>query len=304
MPKRASGLSARRVETEKRPGMYADGNGLYLRVAPGGAKSWIYRYQIAGARRDMGLGPLHTFSLAEARQRATEARKLAYDHIDPITHRAQQVAAVALDAAKTMTFTNCAEAYIEANKAGWKNAKHVAQWSATLDTYVYPVFGKLPVQAVDVGLVLKVIEPIWTVKPETAGRVRGRIESVLDWATVRGYRAGNNPAQWRGHLDKMLPKKSKVKKVEHHAAMPYIEIAVFVAELREQEGMAAKALEFAILTAARTGEVIGARWDELNIRDRLWTVPKARMKAEREHRVPLFGCCHGDRRADGGDPRR
>ena len=163
-----------------------------------------------------------------------------------------------------MTFQQCAEAYIAAHSAGWRNPKHAAQWPATLDAYVYPIFGGLPVAAVDVGLVMKAVEPIWTAKPETASRVRGRIESVLDWATARGYRQGENPARWRGHLENLLPKRSKVARVEHHAALPYPEIADFMAALRQQEGIAARALEFAILTAARTGEVIGATWAEID----------------------------------------
>ena len=186
-----------------------------------------------------------------------------------------------------MTFAACAERYIASHKVGWRNPKHAAQWPATLGTYVYPVFGSLPVQAVDVGLVMKAIEPIWVQKPETAGRVRGRIERVLDWATARGYRQGENPARWRGHLENLLPKKSKVRRVEHHAALPYVEIGAFMAELRQQEGVPARALEFAILTAARTGEVIGAKWDEIDLDERLWTVPAERMKAGKEHRVPL-----------------
>ncbi len=207
--------------------------------------------------------------------------------IDPIEHRAGQAAAGALAAVKAMTFRACADQYISSHRAGWRNPKHAAQWPATLSTYVYPSFGALPVQAVDVGLVMMAVEPIWATKPETAGRVRGRIESILDWATARGYRQGENPARWRGHLENLLPARSKVRRVEHHAALPYPEIGAFVIELRQQEGVAARALEFAILTAARTGEVIGARWDEINIAARLWTIPAERMKAAKEHRVPL-----------------
>jgi integrase len=187
-----------------------------------------------------------------------------------------------------MTFNECAAAYIAAHRAGWRNAKHAAQWSATLATYVDPIFGGLSVQGVDVGLVMKVLEPIWTTKPETASRVRSRVENILDWATVRGFRQGENPARWRGHLKSLLPKKSKVRRVEHHPAMPNRQIGAFMAELREQEGVAARALEFAILTAARTGEAIGARWDEIDLGERLWTLPRERMKkGDREHRVPL-----------------
>jgi integrase len=280
-------LTARTVETIKKPGLHADGAGLYLHVSKNGARSWIFRWKRAGRLRDMGLGPLHTISLAEARDNALACRKAKYEGRDPIEERREQRQAARLENAKAMTFKNCAEAYIAAHKAGWKNDKHAAQWPATLATYVYPIMGGLPVQAVDVGLVMKALEQIWTVKPETAGRVRGRIESVLDWATARGYRHGENPARWRGHLENLLPKKSKVRRVEHHAALPYPEIAAFIAELHEQEGIAARALEFAILTAARTGEVIGATWAEIDLEGRLWTIPAERMKAGKEHRVPL-----------------
>ncbi len=235
----------------------------------------------------MGLGPADLYSLAEARQKALEARKLVAEGVDPIEARQAKRTAAAVDAAKGMTFRACAEAYINAHRSGWRNPKHAAQWPATLGAYAYPHFGSLPVQAVDVGLVMKAVEPIWTEKPETASRVRGRIESVLDWATARGYRQGENPARWRGHLENLLPPRSKVRRVEHHAALPYGEIAAFMAELRQQEGVGARALEFAILTAASTGEVIGARWDEINVAERLWIVPADRMKAGKEHRAPL-----------------
>lgn len=287
MAARRSGLTARGVETIRRPGLFGDGGGLYLRVTSTGGKFWVYRYMLAGRRRDMGLGAVELFPLAEARRRAIDARRLCADRIDPIEARQRTRQAGAAASAKALTFQACAERYIEANKAGWSSAKHADQWPKTLGAYVYPVFGDLPVQAVDVGLVLKAIEPIWTEKPETATRVRGRIEAVIDWATARGYRQGENPARWRGHLENLLPKKSKVRRIEHHAALPYADIGAFMVELRQQEGVAALALEFAILTAARSGEVIGAQWAEINMAERLWTVPRERMKAGREHRVPL-----------------
>ena len=280
-------LSAVEVRSIARKGMYHDGGGLYLQVSASGAKSWILRFMLAGRARAMGLGPLQAIPLAEARKRAAECRRMRVDGIDPIAARGAQRAQRRLEAATAMTFKQCAGAYIEAHKAGWKNPKHAAQWPSTLATYVYPVFGGLPVQAVDVGLVMKVLEPIWVEKSETASRLRGRIESILDWATTRGYRQGENPARWRGHLENLLPKKSKVRRVKHHPALPYDEIAGFVAELRAQEGVAASALEFLILTAARTGEVIGARWDEVDLAEKIWVVPAERMKAGREHRVPL-----------------
>ena len=280
-------LTALAVDRAKRRGYYGDGGGLFLQVSASGAKSWVFRFKEFGRLREMGLGPTHTVSLAEARQKALECRKLRLDGRDPIEIRKTARAQARLDAAKAITFKECAERYIASHKAGWRNAKHAAQWPSTLGTYVYPIFGSLPVHAVDVGLVMKTLEPIWTAKPETASRVRGRVESVLDWATSRGYRQGENPARWRGHLENLLPKKAKVHRVEHHAALPYAEVGTFMVELHLQEGIAARALGFAILTAARTGEVIGARWSEINLESRLWAVPAERMKGGREHRVPL-----------------
>jgi integrase len=270
-----------------KPGMYGDGGGLYLQVTASGAKSWIFRFMLHGRAREMGVGSLRTFSLAEARERARECRKLLADGSDPIEGRKVKRAEARLAAANTMGFRECAERYIEANKAGWKNAKHAAQWPSTLKTYVYPVLGALPVQGIDVGLVKRVLEPIWLTKPETGSRVRGRIEAVLDWATVSGYRKGDNPARWRGHLDKALRARAKIQRVEHHPALPYCEMGTFMSDLRGQEGIAARALEFLILTAARTGEVIGARWDEFDLGEKLWAIPGERMKAGREHRAPL-----------------
>jgi integrase len=235
----------------------------------------------------MGLGPAHTVSLADARERALTCRKQRLDGSNPIAARKAARMARRLADASAMTFQQCAEAYIATHRAGWRNPRHAEQWPATLGAYVYPVFGSLPVQAVDVGLVMKAIEPLWATKTETASRVRGRIESVLDWATARGYRQGENPARWRGHLENLLPRRSKVQRVRHHPAMPYSELAAFMAELRDQEGIAARALEFAILTAARTGEVSGATWSEIDLEGRLWTIPAERMKGGREHRVPL-----------------
>ena len=280
-------LTALRVEKERRPGMYCDGGGLYLRVTNDGAKNWVFRFMLNGRARWMGMGPPHTVNLAEARKRAGEHRLRRHDGIDPIEARRAEKRRAQLDAAKAVTFKECAEAYIKAHRAGWRNGKHAAQWEATLSTYADPVMGGLSVQAIDNVLVLKVLEPIWTTKPETAGRVRGRIESILDWAKVRGYRVGENPARWRGHLDKLLPARGKVRRVEHHAALPYAELPGFLVALREQDGISARALEFTILTAARTGETIGARWNEINLLEKTWTIPAARMKAGREHRVPL-----------------
>lgn len=237
----------------------------------------------------MGLGPLHTIGLAEAREKAQECRKLRLQRVDPIEARKSGQIEAKLAAASAIIFRECAERYIEAHRAGWRSEKHASQWPTTLGSYVYPIFGDLPVQAIDVGLVMKALEPIWHAKPETANRVRGRIEAVLDWAASRGYRQGENPARWRGHLENLLPKRSKIRRVEHHPALPYQEIGAFMAELRRQDGIAARALEFTILTASRTGEVVGARWDEINRAERIWTIPAERMKSGREHRVPISG---------------
>lgn len=264
--------------------MHADGGGLYLQVGRTGTKSWIFRYTLFGSSREMGLGPLHTITLSEARQLATEARRLKLLGIDPIDARKEDRQAKRLDDARAVSFK---EAYIKANKAGWKNPKHAAQWESTLTTYADPVFGALPVAAIDTGLVVKALEAIWTEKPETASRLRGRIESVLNWATARGYRTGENPARWRGHLDKILPARAKVQAVQHHPALPYCDLKGFMASLREQAGIGARALEFTILTAARTGEVIASTWDEIDLDAAIWTVPKERMKAKREHKVFL-----------------
>jgi len=280
-------LTALKVEKAKKPGMYADGGGLYLRVTPEGACNWVLRYMLDRRPRWMGLGPLALYSLAEARARAHDARRKRHEGIDPIEARRAERARQRLDAAKAITFKQCAETFIASHRAGWRNGKHAGQWSATLSTYAYPIIGALPVQAIDTGLVLKVLELIWKAKPETASRLRGRLENILDLAKVRGYRDGENPARWRGHLDKLLPPPSKVRQVEHHAFLPYAELPGFLVALREQEGIAAYALEFLTLTAARTSEVIGARWREMNLLDKTWTVPATRMKARREHRIPL-----------------
>jgi integrase len=267
--------------------MHPDGDGLYLAVTKAGVASWAFRYMLQWREHSMGLGPLRHVSLAEARRLADDARRLKRDGVDPIEHRRSRQRDEALAAAKAMTFRQCADAYITAHRAGWKGPASEAQWSSSLHAYVYPVFGGVSVQAIDVALVMRALEPIWTDKAETASRVRGRIESILDWAAARGHRAGENPARWRGHLENLLPKRSKVARVEHLAALPHTEIGAFMAELRQQDSVAARALEFLILTACRTGEVLGATWNEINLRERVWTIPAERTKAGKEHRVPL-----------------
>src|SRR6516225_5677194 len=280
-------LSALAISRGKTRGYLGDGGGLYLQISAAGSKSWVFRFKDHGRLREMGLGPLHTVGLADARKRAAVCRQMRLDGTDPIAVKKAGKLKAKLEAARAMTFQQCAEAYIDDHKAGWQNAKHAAQWSSTLKTYAYPVFGALPVQAVDVALIAKVLEPIWTTKTETASRLRGRIERVLDWATVRGHCQGDNPARWRGHLDQLLPARSRVRKVQHHAALAYAEVGQFMADLRGQDTTSALALEFLILTATRTSEVIGATWSEADLDAAVWTIPAERMKAKKEHRVPL-----------------
>lgn len=301
-------LSAKAVEQQKKLGYFADGGGLYLQVSPTRSKSWIFRFTLHGKQREMGLGSIGSVGLAEARRRASECRSLLMDDIDPIAARQAVKAREALKLAKAISFDRCAEAYVESQKAGWRNAKHTAQWISTLNTYASPIIGAVPVDNVDTGLVLKVLEPIWTTKAETASRLRGRIESVLDWAGARGYRTGENPARWRGHLDKLLSAQKRDLLVRHHAALPYTKVGAFIEQLRAQEGTAARALEFAILTAARTGEVIGAQAREFELDTAIWTIPAGRMKASREHRVPLsaraLAIVRGQVKLEGDSERR
>jgi integrase len=293
MARQTERLSSAQVMNAK-PGMHPDGGGLYLQVTTGKDKqinkSWLFRYAIKGRERQMGLGSINTIRLRDARDEAERCRKLLRQGKDPIVERDVEKAEKQVANAKSMTFDRCAELFMKSHESGWRNAKHRQQWRNTLATYASPIIGKLLVRDIDTALVMQVLEPIWTTKPETAGRVRGRIESILDWAKVCGYRDGENPARWRGHLDHLLPARSKVRKVKPQPALPHAQIGTFMAELREQEGIAARALEFAILTTARSGEVRGMRWDdnEINIADKIWTIPPERMKGEREHRVPLI----------------
>jgi integrase len=280
-------LKAVELPRKRERGLYPDGGGLYLQVTRTETRSWLFKFTLNGRAREMGLGPFPLVSLADARLKRDDARRLLLDGIDPIEVRKADRDRKKIDAAKSITFKGAAAAFLVAKRAGWQNVKHAAQWDATLATYVYPVFGSLPVGAVDVGLVMKVLEPIWTTKSETASRVRGRIEAILNWAKTRGYRDGENPARWRGHLENLLAAKGKVRKVEHHAALPYAEVGAFMSALRERGGVSARALEFLILTATRTSETLNADWHEIDLRERLWIIPASRMKASREHRIPL-----------------
>jgi integrase len=290
--------------------MYSDGGGLYLQIARGGSKSWIFRYRFKGhtsktgkpLAREMGLGSVDAFGLAEARERARRQRQLLADGIDPIEARKNQEMAVALAKAQTVPFQDCAKEYIKAHRSSWKNAKHADQWASTLETWVYPIIGKLPVGGITTDMVLKILQqPIgterdapsfWTARTETANRVRGRIETVLDWARARKLRDGENPARWKGLLDKLLPAKSQVAPVEHHKALPYADLPRFMAELRSRGSLSVRALEFTIRTAARTSDTIGAVGNEIDREEGTWTVPAARLKSKkgarkRAHIVPL-----------------
>lgn len=271
----------------KLKGMHAVGGvpGLYL-CSNGGGCSWIFRYSYNERRRDLGLGSYADLTLLEARERAREQRKLLLQGIDPITAKREQRDARKAALARRMTFMQCVDGYIDAHGDGWRNAKHRQQWRSSLKIHA-KLISDMDVAAIDTPLVLRVLEPIWKEKTETASRLRGRIENVLAWAAVRQYRQGDNPARWKGHLDQLLVRPSKVSAVQHHAALPYREIGAFMEQLRQREGIGAKALEFAILTAARSGEVRGATWSEINLKERIWRIPAQRMKANNEHIVPL-----------------
>jgi integrase len=286
-------LTAKGVEKKRKPGYHADGAGLYLQVSGSGSKSWVFRYMRQGRAREMGLGSFDSNSLADARQTAREQRKLLEQGIDPIEARGAAKLQKQLADGKSKAFADCATAYIEAHKAGWRDARHAKDWTNSLETHANPIIGALPAKAIDTSLVIKVLEPIWRTKTVTANRVRSRMELVLDWAKVRGYRDGENPARWRGHLDKLLPKPGKVATVEHHEAMPYAEVGAFMKELRGRKGRVAEALEFIILTAARLSEAVNAKWEEIDWQNKVWIVPAARMKSAREHRVPLSDAATG-----------
>lgn len=274
-------LNPRSIKAAKPGEKIGDGGGLWLDVKPDGSKYWSVRFTFNKKRREMGLGPLELVSLAEAREKARRARRLVREGVDPIARRRQE------QRKAVPTFHEAWTRYVKAHEAGWKNRKHRQQWANTLKTYADPFFGEKPVDLVDVTDVLNALEPIWTTKTETAGRLRGRIEKVLDWAKVRGYRRGDNPATWRGNLQALLPARNKIQKVDHFKAVPFVQVGRFLEKLRKRPGMAARALEFLILTASRPGMVRKAEWSEFDLEAGLWTVPADHMKAKREFRVPL-----------------
>lgn len=293
MPRKLSNALTPLAVKSAKPGRHADGGGLHLLVKETGARSWVYRFMLKGKARDVGLGAASgadAKSLATARDLASALRLKVKAGVDPLEQREREAAeALALAQAAEIagiSFEAVAEAYVAANEESWRNAKHRQQWRNTLTTYVYPVMGQLPVADIGTAHVLKILEPIWREKPETASRIRGRIETVLDAAKARGYREGENPARWRGHIAQILPARTRLTR-GHHKALPYDAIPAFVGELRSREALAALALEFVILTAARTSEMLGAKWGEVDLAKGIWTIPASRMKAGKEHRVPL-----------------
>lgn len=294
MGRKAFELGAMKVSNLTEKGLHFVGGvaGLALQVKPSQdgktvSRSWVLRVTIAGKRRDMGLGGYPDVTLAGAREKARKMRDMVDSGIDPIQERRIAKSKLAAELAKSITFMQAAESFLKDKSPEWKNAKHAAQWGATLEQYAYPVIGKMFVRDIELAHILNILRPIWTTKTETASRLRGRIDNVLDWATVHGYRTGPSPARWKGHLDKLLAKPSKTAKVEHHAAVPYQQINEFITDLRDKDGMSARALEFTILTAARSGEIRGATWNEFDLKAGIWTIPEGRMKAGKEHRIPL-----------------
>jgi integrase len=292
-------LTEKRIARITKRGRVFDGHGLYLQTTKSGVKSWILRYARGDRERYFGLGPLHTINLKQARERARAAREQLLDGIDPVEARRKERRNRKAAAERQLTFAAAAAAYFEQHANKWRNQKHRAQFLASLNEYAFPKIGETPLADIDTPAVLRVLEqPVaaragypagqfWIARTETANRVRSRIESVLDWATVRGYRSGDNPARWKGHLAEVFPSRGKIAKTEHHPALPFTELPAFITDLAKRNGTAARALEFLILTAARTGEVIGAVWDEIDLTARVWTVPAGRIKGGREHRVPL-----------------
>jgi integrase len=289
VPKKVEEASALYVKRLRKPGLYAVGgvSGLQVQVTPTGAKTWILRAMVGEKRRDIGLGGYPDIPLNQARERARKARDQIRNGLDPVIERQADRARLIAEQARTITFDGAVKRYLAVKTTEFRNAKHAAQWASTLETYASPILGSMPVASINLHAIVAVLEPIWTEKTETATRVRGRIESVLAWAAVNGYRAGDNPARWKGHLDAVLAKPGKLKNVTHHRALPYEDVPAFMPELRKRQGMASKALEFTILTAARSGETRGAVWDEIDLQARLWTRPASKMKGGKEHRVPL-----------------
>jgi hypothetical protein len=287
MGKGSARLNSLQISKALKRGRYCDGHGLYLLVGTAGNKSWVFRYMLQGRMRDMGLGPYPEIGLAEAREKALECRRMRVNGIDPIDVRRQQRIDTRVKASRSVSFDQCADSYLDTHQKAWTNEKHIEQWLDPIRTYASPSIGKLPVAEVNTDLILQVLRPIWHRKPVMANRLRARIAQILDWAKTRGFREGDNPARWQGHLSNLLPAIQKFRQVKHHSSLPYKQISFFVRELRDQNGCAARALEFLILTATRTSETLGARWEEIDLENRIWTIPAGRIKTRKEHRIPL-----------------
>ncbi len=289
MGKRQTELGALAVSQIRRRGINFVGGvaGLAINVTKSGGRSWILRYQVAGKRRDKGLGGYPDVSLADAKEAARAVRAKIAQGVDPIEDGRALRSKMIASQVSAITFSEAASQYITTHEGGWRNIKHAQQWRNTIQQYAGPVIGKILIREIGLPQILKVLEPIWHTKTETASRLRGRIESVLDWSIARGYRTESNPARWKGLLDTLLPAPGKIAKTDHHRALPYADVPSFMTTLAGQQGVGARALEFTILTACRSGEVRGAKWDEIDIKNRVWTVPANRMKAGKEHRIPL-----------------
>ncbi len=287
MARQSKKISALEVARLMKKGKYPIGEGLYLQISRSGAKSWVFRYSMNKKTTWMGLGSYSVVTLAEARAKTLALRKTLSDGVNPLVRKNQIEQAQRFDEAKLITFDECASQYIAAHKSGWTNIKHISQWENTLKTFVSPVFGNVSIQDVDTSLVMRVLEPIWTSKNETADRIRGRVERIIGWATVKKYRTGDNPARWRGHLDNLLAQRKKVRKVKHHSALSFEDLSDFMVSLRKIDSVSSLALEFTILTATRTSEALNAKWEEFNLADRYWLIPAERMKAGEAHKVPL-----------------
>lgn len=287
MPRGYNKLTALKVARLSKPGRYSDGGNLYLQVSKGKGKSWLFRVERQTVTRWMGLGSARSVSLEQARELAKDARWCVLNGIDPLEQRRDNVQLQRREQLSSPDFETCAKAYIEKHAPDWKNAKHRQQWGNTLATYTYPIIGVMKVRNIDTAMVLQVLEPIWNIKPETASRVRGRLERILAWAKVQGYREGDNPACWHGHLQELLPRREAVKATKHHSALPHREVAKFWSDVHARPSVAALAMKFTILSCCRTNEVLGARWEEFDWNDRVWIIPAQRMKRKRPHRVPL-----------------
>jgi integrase len=287
MGKQLNRLTTMGIQKLTTNGLHHDGDGLYLQITKNKNKSWIFRYAYNGNSHYLGLGPSKYVSLAEARQKRNEYKKQLINRINPIEEKnrlSEQIKRISQD---SISFQKCAEAYIQARKLEWTNEKHIENWNNSLKNYAYPIIGNVPVKDIDLKLVLKVLEPVWYRATETGNRVRGRIETILNWAAVREYRSGENPARWKGHLDQILPKKSIIQKVKHMEALDYQSVPDLIILLDKINDTSALALQFLILNAARTNEVIYARWSEIDFIEKTWTIPSERMKSKREHKVPL-----------------